>query len=80
MDEWSKNYKEEAVQLIRQHQEDYKEMVRMSNLVAAKTCEFANHTADSKISFCKNCKRSFCIRHGDPKKLFCNDCISEFDF
>jgi hypothetical protein len=77
MDEWSQNYKEEAVQIIKQHKEDYKDMVRMSNVVAARMCETGNHTADSKISFCKKCKRSFCIKHGNPKKLICNNCFDD---
>ena len=75
MDAWSQNYKEEAVQLIKQHKEDYKDMVRMSNVVAAKQCELGKHTSDSRISFCKHCKKSFCTKHGDAKKLLCESCV-----
>ena len=51
----------------------------MSNVVASKKCEFGDHTADSKISFCKICKRSFCSKHGDSKKLLCDSCLYKED-
>ena len=79
MDAWSQNYKEEAIQQIKQNKEHYKDMVRMSNVVAAKQCECGNHTADSRISFCKACKTSFCMKHGDSKKLLCESCMYRYD-
>jgi len=72
--EWQKSYEEEARELIKKAQEEYKEMVRMSNIVASKLCEVGSHTTDSTLRFCKYCKRSFCAKHGDIKKAICDEC------
>lgn len=74
MDAWAEKYKGEALKLIRQNCEQYNDMVRMSNVAAAKLCEHGNHSADSRIAFCKKCGKSFCLMHGDFKKFLCDKC------
>lgn len=72
--EWQRKYEIEAKRLIRKEREDYKNSVRMSGVNALKRCECGFHTTKEKLRFCKHCKRSFCIEHGNFKSLICNRC------
>lgn len=75
-DEWQKSFMDEARQIVKQSKEDYGQMVRMSNIVTAKFCEVGGHKTNSKLTFCNNCKLSFCEKHGDAKKMLCQNCQS----
>lgn len=72
--EWQKKYEIEARELIRKSREEYKHMVKMSNITASQRCECGFHTTDEKLRFCKNCRRSFCHEHGDMEKSVCHKC------
>ncbi len=72
--EWQKNYETEAKEIIKKSVEEYEDMVRMSNIAAAKFCECGSHHTEFKLRFCKRCKKSFCKEHGDLKKGICYEC------
>ncbi len=72
--EWQKKYEIEAKRLIREEKEKYSNAVRMSNITASKRCECGFHSTSEKLRFCRHCKRSFCVEHGDFENLICDKC------
>ena len=72
--DWQKDYESEAKGIIKKSVEEYDDMVRMSNITAAKMCECGIHQTENKLRFCKHCKRSFCREHGDMDKSVCDEC------
>ena len=75
VNDWQKNYKEEARQIIRNSKEEYQEGIRQSNLIGSGFCEVGVHQTKLKIHFCRNCKRSFCAEHGYADKHTCKECF-----